>query len=163
MSVIGLHELEDPLVKLGHDYWNGLRGTRRFPARTDITPRGMLAFLRNVVLLKVIDDGADYEYRVAGDAHVAAIGVSFQGLFLSHIEAVAPEYGRMSRMTYARICAGAEPYCVRGWMGRDFPDARFAHHESVFLPLGVSGAEVDHLLIVSGYVPRLPSALAART
>ncbi len=80
----------------------------------------MQAFLRNIVLLKVIGDGADYEYRVAGDAHIAAIGALFQGLLLSHIEAVAPEYGRMSRMTYAGICTSAEPYCVRGWMAAIF-------------------------------------------
>ncbi|MEI9885744.1 MAG: PAS domain-containing protein [Rhizomicrobium sp.] len=162
VEVIGIDELDDPLVKLGCRYWTALRGTRRFPARAEIAPRGMLAFLRHVVLLKVIDGGVDYEYRIAGDAHVAAIGAPFQGMRLSQIEAVAPDFGRMARATYAHVVAAAEPYCVRGWMGRDVPHARFAYHESAFLPLGATEAAVDHLLIVSGYIPRAPLESTAR-
>ena len=38
---------------------------------------------------------------------------------------------------------------MRGRIGREFPQAKFVYHESVFLPLGASEDAVDHLLIVS--------------
>jgi hypothetical protein len=49
-----------------------------------------------------------------------------------------------------------DPFAVRGWIGKDVPDARFVYHESVFLPFGDDGETVDHELIVSVYVPRAP-------
>ncbi len=36
-------------------YWQKLRGTKRFPARKDLSLRAMSNFLRNIVLVRVID------------------------------------------------------------------------------------------------------------
>jgi hypothetical protein len=152
--VISIDTLHDNLVRLGAAYWRGLRGARRFPARDEISPRAMIAFLRNIALVRVIDGGADYEYRIAGDAHIAAFGAAFQGVRLSKIEAAAPDYGRVTRATYEHVRNTAEPLCIRGWVGQDAPDSRFTYHESAFLPLGPREEYVDHLLIVSAYIPR---------
>ena len=45
---------------------NRLRGERRFPARADLTLRGMAAILPFCVILSVIDDGADFEFDLWG-------------------------------------------------------------------------------------------------
>lgn len=153
--VISPEELEDPLVVQGTEYWNSLRGDRRFPARDDLTPRGMAGFLRNVVLVKVIGEGEDYEYRIAGDAHVEAHGAPFKGIRLSQIEAIHPTYGRLTRATYEHVRTTAAPYALRGWVGKDFPKSRFVYYESIFLPLGPGDDDVDHLLVVGVYAPRM--------
>lgn len=152
--VISPGEIEDPLIRLGTEYWKSLCRGRRFPAREDLTPRGMAAFLRNIVLIKIIDDGKDYEYRIAGDAHVEAHGVSFSGVRLRQVEAANPVYGRMTRATYEHVRTTAEPYALRGWVGKEFPQSRFAYYESIFLPLGPSDDAVDHLLVIGTYVYR---------
>jgi hypothetical protein len=157
--VIGIDDLDDPAVKLGAEHWLRLKGDRRFPSRDDLVPRDMAGFLRNVALVRIVDEGRDYEYRIAGDAHVEAHGASFQGTCLSDLEARAPRYGRLTRATYEHVRVTAEPYCLRGWVGRDVPDSRFVYYESAFLTLGTNEDAVDHLLIVSAYVQR---AMAAR-
>lgn len=154
VHIVAVEALEDRAVRLGADYWLRLRCGRRYPSRDDLVPRDMAEFLRNIALIRVIDDGADYEYRVAGDAHVMAFGLAFHGIRVSQIEAAAPDYGRITRATYEHVRNIGEPYCVRGWVGRDMPDSRFSYHESAFLPLGPRDGSVDHLMVISAYVPR---------
>lgn len=154
VHVITVEALESKFVRLGAAYWRQLCCGRRYPSRDELVPRDMAEFLRNIALVRVIDHGVDYEYRIAGDAHVMAFGSAFQGVRVSQIEAVAPDYGRVTRATYEHVRNIAEPYCVRGWVGEDMPDSRFSYHESVFLPLGPREEFVDHLMVVSTYVPR---------
>ncbi len=53
-------------MRQGVAYWRALKGTRSYPAATDIRPRDLAPLLRNVVLIKVVDGGLDYEYRIVG-------------------------------------------------------------------------------------------------
>jgi len=154
VHIIAVEALEDKFVRLGAAYWRQLCCGRRYPSRDELVPRDMAEFLRNIALVRVIDHGVDYEYRIAGDAHVMAFGSAFNGVRISQIEAVAPEHGRITRATYEHVRNISEPYCVRGWVGDDAPDSRFSYHESVFLPLGPREEFVDHLMVVSAYVPR---------
>ncbi len=36
------------------------------PARSELSPRDVRAILHNIVLIRVIDGGRDYEYRIVG-------------------------------------------------------------------------------------------------
>lgn len=155
VHVIALDDLESPVVRTGANYWRMLRGGRRLPGRADLSPREMRAILKHVVLLRVLDGGADYEYRVAGDAHVQAYGMSFKDMRISGIIAMSPHFGRMMYGLYEHVRTTAEPFAVRGWVGREVADARFVYYESAFLPLGDDGRTVDHIVVVSMYVPRL--------
>jgi hypothetical protein len=152
--VVTLDDVENPLVRVGVAYWRSLRGAKSLPARAQLMPRDMSGILRNIVILRVIDGGKDYEYRVVGDNQVQSYGFNFQNLRISQIVAVAPEFGKLMLGIYEHVRSTAEPFAVRGWIGKDVPDARFVYHESVFLPLGADGKTVDHELIVSAYVPR---------
>ncbi|HEY0283701.1 MAG TPA: PAS domain-containing protein, partial [Rhizomicrobium sp.] len=84
-AYISPEEVDSPILKHGFAYWKDLRAGREFPARSDITPRGLGSLLRNALLLRVIDRGEDYEYRIVGDAHVLAHGVSVQGKLWSQV------------------------------------------------------------------------------
>ena len=152
--VIALDAIENDVVRTGVNYWRMLRGERKLPARSHISPREMRGILRNIVLLKVIDGGKDYEYRITGDAQVQAYGFAFRDMRISHITAAAPDLGKMMHGLYEHVRTTAEPFAVRGWVGREVRDARFVYYESAFLPLGDDGETVDHIVVVSIYVPK---------
>src|ERR1041385_8524565 len=82
-AIISLKVAECAAVREGVTYWRRIRGPRRFPSRADVNPRDMTNILRNAVLMRVIDCGADYEYRIVGDAHTVAHGFCMQGKRLS--------------------------------------------------------------------------------
>jgi len=153
-QVLDLDEVENPLVRTGVNYWRSLRNGRRFPARAQLQPRDISGILRNIVILRVVDGGKDFEYRLVGDVQVQAYGFNFQNLRISQIIAVAPEFGNLMYGLYEHVRNTRDPFAVRGWIGKEVPDSKFVYHESVFLPLGEDDETVDHLVIVSVYVPR---------
>jgi hypothetical protein len=151
---IMLDELENPIVKQGVDYWLSLRRGRRYPARKDLSPHDMIALLRNVVLVKVIDGGKDFEYRIAGEAQEQAYGWRLQGRRVSQVAAEKPAYGHHVLGSYRHVRESGEPLTVRAQIGSNFPYLKFVYCEHVVLPLGDDDSAVDHLLIFSAYVPR---------
>src|SRR6201995_3843731 len=142
--VIAPDEVENATGQTAYAYWRMLRGSRKMPARSELSPRDMKGILRNVVLLRVIDGGADYEYRIVGESFVWAYGVQFRDMRLTQIEAAAPEHGARMRELYEHVRLSAEPLAFRGWVGRDVPETRFVYYESILLPFADDGATVDH-------------------
>ena len=61
-------EVQNPLTRKALDKWNRLRGDRRFPSRRDAAPRELSSLLRNIALVRVIQGGADFQFRIIGDA-----------------------------------------------------------------------------------------------
>ena len=151
---IALDELENGLTRTAAQYWRMLRGENALPSRNQLAPRDMRAILRNVVLLRVIDGGRDYEYRIVGDMFTWAYGAQFSGKRLSEVEAAAPEHGARMRGMYEHLRATAEPLAIQGWVGSDYPASKFVYYETVLLPLGDDGVTVDHILVTSFYVPK---------
>jgi hypothetical protein len=143
-------EVQNPMLRKAFELWNGLKVARRFPARTEITPRNMVEFLRNTVLVRVLDGGKDFQFRIVGDAIVEVQGESFQGMTTAEIDARIPGYGVMLKSIYRQVCKTGEPMAFRGWFVQ--PKTKIAFfHESLILPLGPDDATVDHILIVGVY------------
>jgi hypothetical protein len=138
------------MVVTAFKVWMERRGTRRLPAREDIPPRAMAPFLRNLVLVRVLDGGRDYEFRVVGDAIVQVQGKSFQGLALTEIDRQLPGYGGLLRPIYDKVRARCEPLAFRGTI-HNSPAERSFSHESLVLPLGPEDGVVDHILVVGAY------------
>jgi hypothetical protein len=151
---VALDNLENPLVRQAVAYWRSLCGARRFPARDDLAPRALVPFQRHMILLRVIDDGADFEYRFVGEAQAAAYTHPVQGRRMSEMAALSPDFGPPVFAGYRYIQQSGTPFALRGWAGKDYVAANFAYTESVTLPLGVRDDHVDHLVIFSAYVPR---------
>ena len=141
------------LVKMGVDYWRSLCGQKRFPARDTLTLRGMAAFLPYAVIISVVDNGADYEYRYVGEAQRQAYRTYFKGMRVTQIEAAAPELGAILRSAYEQVRSTGAPFLVRGRVDDEPADSQARYHETAFLPLGASDVAVDHLLIVGVHVP----------
>ena len=147
---IALSELQNPVTCKGLDLWQRMRGSRAFPARSEMSPRDLSDMLRNTVLVKVLEGGKEFEFRIVGDAIVVAQGSSFKGMNLAQIDEVLPGYGIMLRGVYSHVYDNQEPLAFRGWFERR-ADNRSYFHETLVLPLGESEAEVDHILVIGVY------------
>jgi hypothetical protein len=134
--------------------WRRLKGERRFPAREAIAPRDFGKLLRHVTLLRVLDGGADYEFRIVGDVQVQAYGENFRTLRLSEVGLTHPRFAEGMKIFYEGIRMGRDPFGYRGWIGRDMPDTKFSYHELAYFPLGPSDDAVDHILVAGVYVSR---------
>ena len=152
--LIALDAIESPIVRQGLDYWRMLKGARSYPARTDIHPRALAPLLRNVVLIKVIEDGQDYEYRIVGDAHVISHGFSMQGRRVSEIDTFSPGYSVVLKGLFDRAVRKRDAYAFRGWMESGASEKPLVYSESVFMPMGPDEATIDHVLNFSVYSPR---------
>ncbi len=146
---IELSEIQNPLVRNGLDLWTKLKGARRFPGRSELSPRDMKGFLRNSVLVRVLDHGKEFQFRIVGDAIVSAQGQSFQGLTTAEIDRRLPGYGEMLRRAYRRIYEERAPVALRGL--EHSPTHRAFFHETLGLPLGADGETVDHILVVAAF------------
>jgi len=155
--IVPPHELDSEPVSFAVRHWYALRGPRRYPTRDEILPRDIAGVLRHIVLIRVLDAGADFEYRIVGDAHVQAHETNFVGMRLKEIENTHPGFDPNTRATYEFVRFTGEPLAVRGWVGRDVPESKFCYYETIFLPLGAEDG-VDHLLVVTSYVPRAGAA-----
>jgi hypothetical protein len=145
-----IDQIGNPLLQKALALWTERKGERAFPSREDMTPRAMAAFLRNAALVKVIDGGRDYQFRVVGDAITEIQGNSFQGLTLGEIDKQLPGYGSLLRPTYDLQLARGGPVAFRGHIRRS-PVNRAFFHETVTLPLGADGVHIDHILVVSAH------------
>jgi hypothetical protein len=150
---VALDELENPLVRRAVGYWRTLSGKRRYPAREDLDTRDLVPFQPYMILLKVIDGGADFEYRFVGETQCMAYERPYSGRRLSNPANVSP-YSKAFFTAYQCIQKSGTPFAIRGWAGKDFTFATFAYFESVVLPLGPDDKHVDHLMIFSAYAPR---------
>ena len=152
---IPLDDVESDVVRQGVALWRRLCDGRPFPARVDITARGLGGILRNTVLLRVIDGGADYEYRIVGDAFLQAHHFFPQGRNWSEVQAVAPDYAAAVKPAYDETVATLKPHARCGWTVRSERNPEPVYTEAVYLPLGPDEHTVDHILALAAYVRRL--------
>ncbi|HVP83811.1 MAG TPA: PAS domain-containing protein [Rhizomicrobium sp.] len=143
-------EVQNPLTRKALDKWNDLRGDRRFPSRKDAAPRELSSLLRNIALIRVMHGGADFEFRVLGDAIIQSQTGLQIGMTTNELDEAYPGYGALFRTLYQEICDTRAPQAYRGFYERA-ADRRSFYHESLLLPLGADDGVVDHILVVGVY------------
>ncbi len=148
---IPLPEVDSSVLIKGITIWQNLSGERPFPRRSQITPHVLKTLLRSTSLIRVVDGGNDYEYRIVGDAFVMAHGVSFQGMSWSETQNLTPGYYAFVKPIYDRVVQSGEPCATRGWVERG-GSAGHVYCENAFLPLG--DETVDHILVFAVYIRR---------
>ena len=156
---IGLAQIKSAQLQDMLDLWTLKKGRRRFPAREDITPRDMKSFLRNVTLIRITNDGMDFEYRVMGDAVMQAWGRSFVGMDAAQLNDIRGGMGDVMQRICASVAGRGEPLVVRGELSK----GEFEHigQECLFLPLGSGDQTVDHVLGVSAFAAPTPFSSAS--
>jgi hypothetical protein len=149
-EIITAPELEAAVVRDALARWQAVKGPQPYPETPDEV---MARVSSNIILVKVLGDGEDYQYLRVGEALVAGFGADFSGQCLSEIEQTNPRFGIGLRMLYEMVRASGEPLCYRGWAGQDMPGARFIYYESAVLPFG-RAPKVDTMLVISMLVLR---------
>jgi len=157
LARVALSDINTPLLLAMLEMWEAKRQARRFPAREEIGPRDMAAFLRNVTLYRVTPDGSDFKYRVMGDATVQAWGHNFSGCDTARLNEIAPGMGNVFQRLCASIARHGEPLALRGKLSKG--EHEHLAQESLFVPLGPDAQTVSHILSVSWFTaPELPAA-----
>ncbi len=144
---IALADVENPVVRKALDVWEHLRGARAMPARADMSPRALLGLLSNIAVVRVIDDGADFEFRIVGDQIRVQQGAALQGKRMGEVQEMLPGYGDLLRRIYRNAYEAGRPRVFRGGYAKPSDKQPF-FHEVAIMPVGDDGAKVDHLIVV---------------
>ncbi len=150
-EIIPIDRLESLPVRAGVALWHALCGARHFPAVPARFVGNPHAFV-----VRVLDQGADYEYAHVGAELVKGFNEDFSGRTVSSLVATNPKFGIGLRMLYDMVRSSGETLGYRGWVGRDLKGALFNYHENAILPFGGDDGRVDHLVVVTALVLRLP-------
>jgi len=81
--ILNPDECTSPNVLRLHSYWQGLRGTRAMPARSDIDPLEIWSLLPNIHVSEWHENPDRVRYRLAGTEIVASIGREISGHWLT--------------------------------------------------------------------------------
>ena len=145
LGEIDPNDVQTALLRRGLTLWQDLRGARLFPARARMSPRVLGTLLRHAILIKVLDDGAEFQIRIMGDAILAVQEDPIQGLTTAEIDKMLPGYGAVLHWIYTRASSGKAPLAFRGLFRRE-ADGRIFDREHLLLPLGETDETVDYLL-----------------
>jgi len=136
------------LIEQARAYWERCRGARAMPARADIEPGAMVAFLTNVVLIDVLRDPLDFRYRLIGTEVENHSAERHTGRRISEIPGRAPPSSVWDNL--AAVAERGKPSDRSvPYVG---PLKDFVRTRQVTLPLSADGATVDKLLIVIEYL-----------
>lgn len=146
--------LESPVTRAGHAYWGNLRTARIMPARSDVSPRDMAGFLRNVSIVTVVPDRNDYFFSLIGDEVASAYAVSLRHRHLSEVdEELSPDISESLKAIFDEIRRKRTPIAYRSWIAGGTADQRYRYREAILMPLGGSDDKVDHIFVVDGPLP----------
>jgi hypothetical protein len=153
---IALEAISHPMVRQGYAYWNEKRKERPFPERAEIAPREIRNLLPNIILVRVIDGGADYEFKIVGQANVIAHGFNVTNARVDALDRQVDGYARLMRQIFGRVLTGV-PFASRGALKHI--NRAYRRYESLYLPLGAGVGHVDHIFTVAGYSGEIEGGL----
>jgi len=151
MEFVAPETFENPVLRDALAHWQALRGERRYPCKEQVSPRCWLASLKDLVLVKVIDGGADFEYRIVGDRLSQAYSLTRHNRHLSEIAKSSPKLASGFEKIYRTCMVSRAPVGIRASNGRAVAAVRFHTGEGIAFPLGPDDETVDHILGVSVY------------
>lgn len=128
-----------------YNYWDARRGVWSMPRRADIDPVEMRDWLSRIVLVDVVDGGAQFRYRVVGTALAELRGSDPTGLTVevawpaADAEIVLAAYRQVAAEKAPVFCHSAQR------LGTD----RHAGVSAVLLPLSNDGEQVG---VILGYL-----------
>lgn len=156
-------EAESTVVQQAVAYWESLRAGRRFASRTQVTLRGLGALAKHAVLVRVIDGGADYEFRIVGNVPATAVGRNFRGRHMSDPEVDAVMRSNYRHQLYDEVVRTGEPKLFKCRLVDPTRLNLPVCSETVFLPLGEDDVMVDHLLGFTVFSAGGPSCVPGGT
>jgi hypothetical protein len=135
--------ISNPLVRGFHDFWAARCCDGRLPAKRDMDPVDMRAFLPHLVLTEVLRDPLDFQYRIIGDAVAARLGNN-TGRRVRETALI-----NLTSSAYDNYCAVAlsgQPQFLEGRSTTPFTQNRTYLMSRVHCPLASDGARVEHII-----------------
>ncbi|HJW41898.1 MAG TPA: PAS domain-containing protein [Rhizomicrobium sp.] len=132
-------------------YWERKRGSRAMPSRGQVVPSEIKNLLPFVVLVDVVDGGADFRYRLVGSQLHAYFPAQPTGRLVS--EALLPFGADTVAATldvYRRVVAQRQPLRIRGDGAWYAQDPKF--FEAILTPLSEDGASANMIFGVFKFV-----------
>jgi len=136
------HALASAILAGVHATWEQVSAGRLAPRRDEITPALLKTALPWIWMIDVVDGGADFRFRVAGDRVVQFMGRRYAGELLSAAGGT-PFFQRMRAVLEACI-RRREPVAL-GPLRSIKEGKEFLEMEVLVLPLSEDGSEITTL------------------
>ena len=132
-----------PILTEALAYWQAIRGDAPFPRRDKLTPEEIVTLWPYLLMVDVLDDGADYYIRLFGQNLVDSYG---EQTGRRHSEAKVPEVVRdRSRLLFDFCRENAVP-AYAYWPQSASERRPFVDVEALCLPLSSNGKTLDRLM-----------------
>lgn len=123
-----------------YEWWNGARGTKKFPAREDFSPLIMPSFLSSIILYEISDGDNKYSIKLAGSAISDLMGFDPSGVVLSDLpgtenQRVRFDWAEVNRAPY--LCLDVPAI----WANKGFKT-----YSTLVMPLGPDDNRVTMLI-----------------
>jgi hypothetical protein len=140
-----LDQVDEPLLAELVAYWDAKRAGRMAPRRSDIDPAELKPHLTGLLMLDVLDGGADFRYRLIGTAIVQGSGRDSTGRRMSELYADQPAVLQRLLDRFRRVVTEQRPIYTRGriyWV----PNREYRRFVTVAVPLSDDGRTVNIIL-----------------
>jgi len=130
------------------DLWMLRRGTRAMPRRSDFETLDFVPWMGDLNMLEVVEDGADFVYRVFATNVVRQQGYELTGNLMSaHPNPIAKAIGFGC---YREVCRTGLPYLFRRpvVLKDEIQREQTIIRENAALPLGDPAGRVDRILVL---------------
>jgi hypothetical protein len=134
--------LVGPHIQSFFDYWDGLRGARAMPERSDVDPLDVPRPLLPNLYILVRDDDGGFRFRLGGTRLVEIFGRDITGKRIEDV--LRDEVLANARRSYERVIERGKPSHSRALYCPESGGTPFVY-QRLTLPLG-SGTETTHLL-----------------
>jgi len=142
----------DPVYQRFLALWRNKAGTRAMPAKSEMTPRDLKEFLRDIVVCqRLAENPPRYLWRVIGTKVGEVVGHNNTGKTIE--ESAPPEL--VARWTECAdlILNGGQPLRFLGWV--HLKDREYLDAENLFVPLADDEGRPAFLMGLCRYTPRL--------
>ncbi len=145
-------QIEPDILQQLLAYWHDLRGDRVFPDPKEIDPFDFKFALGYIMLLDVIDQGADFRYRLYGTKIALAYNKDRQDLRTSVFEGVIREF---FTAVYRAVLIRRIPIFTEH---EPPPNVYVSSWRRLILPYGANQDRIERFMV--GNVPKNPARLA---
>jgi hypothetical protein len=147
-----LADVVDPLLRRLFVYWDGKRGGRRMPARSDVDPLDLRFILGQLILVDVMPGPPPrFRIRLHGTELAQRAGYELTGKMLDELPST--EFRTLAQRSFATTAETRLPFhSIRDRL----LDGKPRRYESLMLPLSADGDGVDMLLVGLRYSDMLP-------
>ena len=132
-----------PQLELALAYWHEIKGETAFPRRADLVPENIVSLWPHLLMVDVIDEGADYHIRLFGQNLVDDYGEQ-TGRRVT--EPTASEQVRERSKALFDFCLRTQAPCYAYWPVTVSQRRPLVDVEALCLPLSSDGITLDRLM-----------------